>query len=114
LAGFGFWYAVVYFLIVPTRAGLTYRRQKALQRPYDVGWNANGVAIDNEFSNGVTPWSDYRKWRESKGLFLLYLSDRLFHLLPKRAFANEDAVATFRGVLRERIAARPGRVRKTK
>ena len=106
------WYGIVYFAITPLRARLSYRRHKALQRAYNLSWNEDGVTTTNPNVTGLTPWSDYREWLEGRNLFLLYVSDRLFHLVPKRAFPSEDAIANFREQLRARIASRPGRIQK--
>ena len=106
------WYGAVYFVLMPLRARLSYRRHKAIQRAYSLSWNELGVTTTNANATGLTPWADYRKWLEGRKLFLLYVSDRLFHLVPKRAFVNEDAIASFREQLRARIALRPGRIQK--
>ena len=51
------------------------------------------------------PWSDLTKWREGEGLFLLYGSDLIFYVLPKRAFQDAAAVDAFRDLLSAKIAS---------
>ncbi len=105
-------YALQYFLIVPISAGISYRQQRSLRRSFNLSWNEDGVATTSASATGLMPWSDYRKWLEGKNLFLLYHSNRLYQLVPKRAFVDQEGVTRFREELRRRIAVRPGLVQR--
>ncbi len=108
-------YALLLFVVAPISARIAYRQQKSLQRPFSFSWTESGfTTVRPPDSTSLMPWSDYRKWLEGKNLFLLYHSNRLYQLVPKRAFADEESVASFREGLRSRIAPRPGRVRSAK
>ncbi|HEY4146086.1 YcxB family protein [Pinirhizobacter sp.] len=65
-----------------------------------------GVAARTEQGNSVKPWSDYLKWKEGKSVFLLYLSDHMFQIVPKRFFAAHEDIDAFRNVIRQSIGAR--------
>lgn len=81
--------------ILPRRARKLFAQQKNLQRPLRFGWDEQGLAWVNESGSGKTAWSDYLKWRENDRVFLLYLSDAMFQMLPKRAFADSERLHSF-------------------
>lgn len=49
------------------------------------------------------PWSDYLRWKEGGKCFLLYMSDNLFQIVPKRFFHSDSDIDTFREMLTMRI-----------
>jgi hypothetical protein len=57
------------------------------------------AARDGKNAQSLTPWADYRKWTENGELFLLYQSDRLFQMMPKRAFASAEDMRELRDFL---------------
>jgi hypothetical protein len=44
-------------------------------------------------------WSAFTKWRESNELFLIYISEMFFHMVPKRAFETPAELEAFRQLL---------------
>jgi hypothetical protein len=91
------------YVALPRRTRRLFRQQKALQRPYEMVWDADEIRRTSETGNTRIPWSDILKWREGNRMFLLYLSDVTFYIIPKRAFANETAIDEFRKLLRDKI-----------
>lgn len=91
------------FVVIPRRVRRIFRQQKNLQRPLEFGWDRETVWSSSEIGNTKRPWSDFTKWRELKGLFLLYHSDVMFQMIPKRSFPNPDAVDEFRQLLLEKL-----------
>ena len=78
----------------------------ALHRPFEMSWDSQVLTCRNATGESRIPWSDFVRWKESERLFLLYVSDVLFQLVPKQIFPNQDAVTAFRRVLAEHIVAR--------
>lgn len=99
------------WLILPIRARRIFQQQKNLQRPYRVSWDAENVQTSSTSGSSKIPWADFLKWRESKQLFLLYRSDVLFQMYPKRYFTPEQ-VNEFRSLAKRNIAEVAGRKRK--
>jgi hypothetical protein len=81
--------------VLPRRSRRLFAQQKNLQRPLRFSWDEQGLAWVNESGSGRTAWSDYIKWRENERVFLLYLSDVMFQMLPKRAFADGERLRAF-------------------
>jgi len=46
-------------------------------------------------------WRAFVRFVETKNLFLLYNSEKVFTIIPKRAFASDEDIGTFRGLIRE-------------
>jgi hypothetical protein len=86
------------------RARRIFRQQKALQRPIEMDWSGDTLKVITETGNNAMPWSDLLKWRENKRMFLPYLSEVMFYIVPKRAFPDEAAIDAFRKMLREKIS----------
>ena len=93
----------VRFLYVPWKARRVFRQQRSLQLPFELSWSEEGFVSRNEQGSYKTLWSDLVRWKENEQLFLLYISDAMFHILPKRAFPDAEAVSSFRELLRARI-----------
>ena len=90
---------IVRYVYVPWKARRVFRQQKSLHHEFTLSWNADGVHSKNangEYSSG---WSDFIRWKENECLFLLYLSDLMFYMVPKRAFSGDAELEDFRGHL---------------
>jgi hypothetical protein len=68
-------------------------------------FDETGIVADNEFGHATVPWSDYVKWKENDHLFLLYVSDPVFHIVPKRYFGGADDVEKLRQILKAQIGS---------
>ena len=105
---FGAWIggAVTRFGYIPWKGRKVFRQQQALHRPFEMSWDSQVLTCRNATGESRIPWSDFVRWKENERLFLLYVSDVLFQLVPKQIFPNQDAVTAFRRVLAEHIVAR--------
>jgi len=88
-----------FFVYIPWKTRRTYKQQKSLQREAKMTFDESGFSAANEFGSGITPWSDYVRWKENDHLFLLYISDPLYHMVPKRMFSKTDDVDQLRQIL---------------
>jgi len=97
--------SITRYVYVPWKARRVFRQQKSFQREFTLSWDADGVHskdANGEYSSG---WSDFIRWRENERLFLLYLSDIQFYMIPKRAFSGEMEFKDFRAHLVRRVHA---------
>jgi len=86
-------------LLLPWRARRLFAQQKNLQRPVTFHWDDSGLAWSSENGSGKTAWSDYVKWRQNDRLVLLYHSDVMFQMLPRRAFTSLERWRSFEAEL---------------
>jgi hypothetical protein len=102
--GSGAYLAVSFGVGVSYRARRNFTQRKDLQRECAFEPSETGLTYTTPHAQGVKPWGDYLKWKEGKSVFLVYLSDNMYQLIPKRFFVSEDAISSFRATLKERIA----------
>ena len=111
VAGFVWFGALVgagigHMLSIGPKAKRVFRQQQALQRPYEVSWSDVGVTITGEGHTSTTPWADFHKSLEIGDQFILFLSDAIFFMVPKRAFADSSLMREFRESVTTRIQRR--------
>ncbi len=64
----------------------------------------NGLHWTNEVGQNDTQWTAYTKYRETQNLFLFYLGNRVFQVVPKRALSDKER-NELRQLLRTRLPA---------
>lgn len=93
------WLVLWLWVFLPRQVRKLYLQQRSLQEPFEAAFDAAGMRFNNARGDATLPWTDVHKWRESKRLFLIYQSDALFHLLPKRCFGSEAEQKDLRELL---------------
>jgi hypothetical protein len=81
--------------------------QPQLHRPQSMEVEEETVVISDAATRAEHRWDAFSHVLETSNLFLLYTSDHAFHMVPKRAFASEQDVRSFRELVRRTIAERP-------
>jgi len=76
-----------------------YYRNRALFEMRTVTFNDEGIKSEKATGNIEAKWSSFEKFKETKNLFLTYQTKDVVGVVPKRAFANPEAVAQFRNLL---------------
>jgi hypothetical protein len=79
------------YALLPRRAGRLFRQHRALQKEVSYGWSDAGLTYRAANGSGGMPWEDLHRWAEGKHVFLFYLTDNLFHFVPRRALTDSDA-----------------------
>jgi hypothetical protein len=80
-------FIVVIFLglvVGPWRSRATYRQQKSLQVEIGLSWTEQKIEFDSEYGTFAMPWSHFTRFAEDRNTFVLFESDRLFRMIPKR------------------------------
>ena len=93
-------YLVLYFCVmVPISAYRIFNQQKSLNLPFSIEASPEALSSFNETGKSVMPWNHFVKWKEGGTLFLIYHSDVMFQLVPKRFFQSHAELNEFRGFL---------------
>jgi hypothetical protein len=95
-----------YFLYAPYRLRRQFRQFKALQREQFLTTTDSGLTTATEHGSATVPWSDLLRWKEGNTLFMLYVADCTYYLVPKRFFASEADIQGFRKILQSKVARR--------
>ncbi len=95
--------SIVRYVYVPWKTKRVFRQQKSLQREFTLSWETTGVQTKSVNGEFTCNWSDFIRWKENEILFLLYLSDIQFLMVPKRAFSNMTEIDLFRSNIAQGI-----------
>ncbi|WP_447727904.1 YcxB family protein [Sphingomonas koreensis] len=87
-------------LLLPRRSRRIYTQQKSLHDEFEFSWDEAGFDLSTQSARSRHPWADFRHWAEGPDGIIVYQSDALFNMLPKRAF-SEDTLADIRERLRQ-------------
>ena len=94
---------VTVFLILRRTGRRLWEAQPNMALPTAAEATTQGLRIEDAHSTRQYKWSAFTKWRESDALFMLYLSDVTFQLIPKRALATPGQVEEFRRLLEQNV-----------
>lgn len=81
---------------------LSYRKNAGLFSEVAVEIGGEGVHVLTAHSESTVPWSSYRRWVESEKVFLLYMGERTFNIIPKRILSVEQ-LEELRKLLTEKV-----------
>ena len=84
------YFGLSYLVVLPYRTRKIFRQQKTLQRPYDIRLSEEVLESVSEDGRVKMPWKNFHKYKMSKEMILVYQSDAIFHMFPKRWFAEEQ------------------------
>jgi hypothetical protein len=96
-------YLGIFFWFLRYLQRRNYRKQKMLSVSFRVSFDAESIRLVNEFVSSTLPWHIFHKWRENKYIFLLYESNAIYLIFPKRLFENSESINEFRRLTHEKI-----------
>jgi len=67
-----------------------FKQEKLIRQPVSAGWDAEGYEAEQPGVHNRFAWRDYMKIREDRHLFLFFLSDYNYQILPKRVLTPEQ------------------------
>ena len=80
-----------------------WKMQPQLQSRVHYQITPDAVRAATNTSKGETTWEGFVRFIETKNVFLLYPNKLIFHIIPKRAFASPDELASFRALATSKI-----------
>ena len=87
---------------LPFRAKQSFLQQKSSQEPYEVEITEDTIILQSSRSQTTMEWKDFYKYKKSKSMILLYLSDVLYLIFPVRFF-SVDQFTNFQEILRANV-----------
>ena len=97
------WVVGVVAIGVPYRCGREFAQRKDLRQQITFAPQESGLHITTAALSATKPWSDYLKWKEGRAVFLLYMSDRTFTVVPKRFFVSSAEEQSFRELVSRNV-----------
>ena len=94
LIGFGLiaFVLVVRFVLIPNRVRKIFSQQKSLHQETEIAISEEGLILENQIGNAMIPWKNFIKWLEDDDVLLLFHSDLLMNMIPKRDIPNKDVL----------------------
>ena len=80
-----------------------YHRNPQLFEMRTVTFTDKGVKLERATGTIEAQWSSFKKFKETKNLFLTYQSKDVVGMVPKRAFPSSDDIVQFRNLLASKL-----------
>jgi hypothetical protein len=102
---FGVTYALIIFAIIPWNVRRIFSQQKTLQAEYETVISPETIEATSEYGKTTIRLSDFYKYKIGKDIILLYQSQALFHIFPRRFFVSEEDFKTFLSYLETNLGS---------
>jgi hypothetical protein len=96
-------YFIIQYLSIPLNAKRQYKQNHAFKNEIHMTIFEQGINFKSESGESKLLWSDIHKWKNGNGVYLLYITSNMFHMVPSRELSNEKK---FSMLLSEKIGAR--------
>lgn len=86
------------WLSIPIFARRTLKQRK-IGGPVALSWDASGFRMKSEYGEANFAWSDLYRWAADRAAILLFIDERIYYALPRRAFdrsAAENLIAALK------------------
>jgi hypothetical protein len=94
-------FLVIYLrVLLPWNARRVFFQQKESASPFEHEITETAFNSSGQYGSATRPWVNFHKWKEDKDLLMLYLSDVMFIVIPKR-FCTPEQVDAIRARLVE-------------
>lgn len=80
-----------------------FAQQKSLQLPRELTITDTHLYAKSERGEAKLPWEDFHKWKANEKIVLVYPSDVILHMFPRRWFASDADFQSFKDFLAQKI-----------
>ena len=94
-------YPLYRYVLLPNQVKKIFTQQTELNSPFELEFTDTGLTVSNEFGNSIRPWKNFIKWKENSELIMLYHSDVMYSIIPKRFFSDSQQIETFKSYLKK-------------
>jgi len=102
----GWIFMIIFPLTLIISPRTAFKKQPSLAAPQTFTASSDGIIVKSPLFSGNDAWSMYVSFVESKDMFLLYLSPRMFRMIPKRAFQSDEQMQEFRRLVAQHVPPR--------
>lgn len=101
---------VVLFFVVPWNVARKVERNPRMTAPTTWALGADGILIKNRFAESKLDAATFKRITESQTHYLLHygVNNRLYQIIPKRAFTSVAHETAFRKWLKQHVVRHPG------
>ena len=84
-------------IFLPWKVKKLYGQHKGIAEPITYEWDSQRLLAKGETGHGEYKWKDYAKVKEDDKVVLFYITDYLWHVVPKAWFNEPAELEEFRG-----------------
>jgi len=95
-----FVFGFLWFFVLRRLTRRMFQAQPSLMRPKTLELNDGEATITDALTRLSYKWPAFVRFIETRNIFLLYISEVTFHIVPKRSFSTPEEVAEFRRTIR--------------
>ncbi len=95
--------ALLFLIILPWRVGRIFKANPALLDPTETRITDEGLALQSKRGQLRFPWPMIKRWKRNSRYILVYHSSTLFHIFPRRSFANPEDFEALAARLRAHV-----------
>ena len=88
-------YFSVLFLFIPINASRRFDIHRTLNAEISFSMSEQGIRFKSEVGENKLQWADIRKWRYGKGMYLFYINNSMFHMIPSRVLSDDSELCYF-------------------
>lgn len=87
-------YFMALFLIIPFNAKRQYKQNRSLRSAISIHLSEQELSFKAETGESNFQWSDIHKWKHGRGVYILYITSNMFHIVPSRVLEKENELVT--------------------
>ena len=97
------------YVLLPRRIKRIFEQQKELHAPIEIEITEDALRTSSQYGHAERPWSMFLHWNEDANVLVIYHSDAMFTILPKRFFSPEQIEIAKEYLQANQIPAKPKR-----
>lgn len=99
----GLYFTICYGFLLPWRSRRHFKQQKTLNASFKMTIDSEALRSESSFGTLHFKWKDFHKYKIGNNLILVYQSDLLFHMFPRRWFESEEDFRLFLFYLQQNL-----------
>lgn len=91
------------FFVTPSKMRKTFHAEKLHERPSEVELEEEEFKSTDARGHTALKWSEIPKWRQTKSMIMVYMTERQCFLLPRHAFASQEDFGAAVAILQSKL-----------
>jgi YcxB-like protein len=90
-------------VVLPKQVKQAFAQQKNLSLPFEIEFTETGMNFSNAIGNNTWTWEYFTKWNENEDIIVLYQSDNVIQMIPKRLLVDQQQLDMVKSLLQKNI-----------
>lgn len=116
--GFTILYVIVWFLLMSSivwsvtvlslALPVAFKKHKGLLGEHELEIQHDGLVERTAFNEAIHRWAGFHKVVKTRKFLLIYVTDNMAHIVPRRCFPSDEDLNRFEAVLRRHLPSAKG------